>query len=246
MVLYDSIGGDSLKAIQKNNDYVLYLEYDNTGSKYYLCIPTGNEMNYQIFFGLDKDNMDSDEIINGIVNTYSNIIEGKKNIIYINSIIGINDLIEAAKDNDQRLYNYLLDKIHQTINHAYEIIIKEKLAVIDSVITMVKKDDDDAKFIDWLETNMPMYIHSISLNIDRPYELDDMNPLPFVDTSDNGGGNLLTGGIGDSNLLTQNKGVSKKKKPKKNNHGFGNIILIIILLMIVFVVGISIAYILIK
>lgn len=245
MVLYISIGGGNLKSIQKNSDYELYLEYDNTGNKYYLCIPCNNEMEYEVFFGLDKDNISNGDIIDGIARTYNQISQKKKNIIYINAIIEINDLVEASRDNDQRLYNVLLDRIHQTIRHAYEVIIKEKLAAINNVITMVKKDDDDTKFIDWLESNMPTYIQSVSLRIDNHHKLDDTVEVPIVDSSD-GGGNILAGGTANSNSLMQNKEFTKKKIPPKNNHGFGNIILIIIVLMIALIVGIGIAYLLIK
>lgn len=246
MVLYDNIGGDSLRTIVKNDNYGLYEEYDDRGNIYYLCIPNNNEIEYEIFCGLNKDNIPNDEIVNNVCNIYDKITKDKKNIIYVGTIIEIANLMEAASDNDGKLYNILLDRIHQTVKHAYENIIKEKLAAISNIITMVKQDEDDTKFINWLESNMPSLIHSVSLRSNNYFDATDTTTeIPIIDTSDNSGGAALTGGPSDGELA-QNKGFAKKKVPPKNNHGFGNIVLVIIVLMLALVVGVAVAYILIR
>ena len=250
MLLYSNVGGDSLKNIIKNDNYGLYEEYDGVGNKYYLCMPDNNEVQYEIFCGLSKDNIPSEEIVSSVSSIYDTITKSKKNIIYVDIIVDTNRLIEAAKDNDNPLYNFLLDRIHQTTKHAYETIIKEKRVSINNVIiTMVEKDGDDAKFIFWLERNMPNFIHSVSLrhNDNHYYSaIADTLETPIIDTSESGSGNTLAGGPSGGEL-TQNNGFTKKKvPPKKNNHGFGNIILVIIVLMLALIVGITVAYILVK
>jgi len=219
----------------KNDNYDINELFDDNGNKYYLCIPTNNLLEYEIYFGFSKDNISSEQTINTISSIYDRISSNNNKIIYLSVNFLYDRFHEAGNDNDDKLFEPIYTTLKSVFRDAYNTIIKEKVARINQIITAVKLDDDDIKFIDWLETKREMfgYIKEISLSD---------NSL-LMDTTDEGGGNSLIGVSSDS--ITQNNSFVKKKVPK-NNHGFGNISFIILVLTIAFILGIGSAFIIIN
>ena len=227
-----------MEVIFEKDAYKIYEEHDNLGNEYYLCIPNSDSSEYSIFCGLSKDNVSHEKRVSEVFDVYDNISRENKNVIYVDALVEIKKLVEASYDNDQKLYNFLLDGIHETIRHARGSIDSLKASTekkINNVITMVKRDEDDTKFIDWLEINMPNNVNSISLfhNHYSDNVSDVTGELPIVDSEE-----------------TMSKDIqsnyTKKRIPVKNSYGFGNIILVTIVLTILFAIGIAIAYIIIK
>ena len=221
----------------KNEKYHIYEKYDDMGNRYYLTVPESNALEYQMFCSLNEDNQSDKEMLAKAEQIFKNISEYNSQIIYLHIILNNGELTEAAKDNDTPLYKMLLKKVLSTIKHAYQLVIPIKLAGINNKITFISQNSDDTKFIDWLEINQIIPIDRISL---KGYQ-----GFPLTDSSDDNGGTTLAGG--DTEVeLTENKPMVRKKIPPKNSHGFVNIILIITTLIITLIIGISIAYILIK
>lgn len=226
-----------MAVVFKNDNYNVNELFDDNGNKYYLCIPTSNLLEYEIYFGFSKDNVSSEENINIISSIYDRITTDNKKIIYLSINVLYDRFHEAGNDNDDKLFEYIYMTLKSVFGHAYDYIIREKVARINQIITAVKQDDDDIKFINWLETKREMfgYIRDISLN----------NKEIFLsDSADEGGGNNLTG-VPTADTTSLNSGFVKKKVPK-NNHGFGNISFIILVLIIAFVLGIGAAFIIIN
>ena len=231
-----------MKAIIENEKYKIYEEYDNDGNKYYLTIPNNNELEYQFFCSLDESIISDDKILKKTNSIYERIIESNKNAIYVHVILENGQLTEAAKDNDTPLYSFLIKRILKTIKDAYQKAIKEKLAGINNNLTFISQNKDDTKFIDWLEINQVLPINRIALNKNYEINPDDTIKISFADNYvDNDITNLT-----EYEIAKENNSKVKTKKAHKNNHGYGNIILVFTTLIISLLVGITIAYIIIK
>lgn len=233
-----------MQLLLQNDDYKICEEFDNNGNRYFLCIPIADSLEYKICCSLNDNFLSPGEMLLKASNIYASIFKKKKNLIYAHMILETNELKEAAYDNDDPLYSILLRKILSTVKDVYQITIKEKLAAIDNKLGFISQNEDDAKFLDWVEINQALPIERIDLGANFNYRVDDFEPVsPFVDADNSGGGNALSGG---EEIYTDSKPLVKTLKPQVNNHGFGNIILVIITLGVIFALAIGAAYILVK
>ena len=230
-----------MKAIIENEKYKTYEEYDYDGNCYYLTVPNNNTLEYQIFCSLNETYPQDKETLSKANKLYQKITENNKNVVYVHIILEIGELTEAAKDNDTPLYSFLLKRLLKTTKDAYQKTISEKLAGINNKLTIITQNEDDAKFVDWLEINQVMSINRFSLNKNEQRKLDDNILTPFEETN-NSSGTPLT----QNSITNENEPKTRKKIPPQNSRGFGNIMIIIITLTISLIVGITIAYTIIK
>ena len=232
-----------MQLLLQNDDYKICEEFDNNGNRYLLCIPNAESLEYKICCSLNDNYLSPGDMLLKASNIYATILKKNKNLVYAHMILDTDELKEAALDNDNPLYTMLLRKILSIIKDAYQVTIKEKLAAISNKLGFVSQNEDDQKFLDWVEINQALPIERINLGNNFSHRVDEFEPeLPFIDSSE-GGGNLLSGG---SNEYANDKPLVKTLKPASNNHGFGNMIMVIITLGFIFAVCIGAAYILIN
>ena len=232
-----------MQLLLQNDDYKICEEFDNNGNRYLLCIPNADSPEYKICCSLNDNYLSPGDMLLKASNIYATILKKNKNLVYAHMILDTDELKEAAHDNDNPLYTMLLRKILSIIKDAYQVTIKEKLAAISNKLGFVSLSDDDQKFLDWIEINQALPIERISLGANFSHHVDEFEPeLPFIDSGDGGGGNLLSGG---STEYTNDKPLVKTLKPS-NNHGFGNMILVIISLGFIFGICIWAASLLVK
>jgi hypothetical protein len=127
------------------NDYSIY-----KNEKYFLCIPNEPNNYYHIFMGFsnkDLKNIPEEELIKEIRLIGDSVNVAYKNGIYVLPIIPPKQLEEAASENDDRLYNKILNNIIQPITYSiYSQLATQKMRV-SHTIKMIKQNDIDTKLV---------------------------------------------------------------------------------------------------
>lgn len=243
----------------QENGYSIYQYHNDYFGVYYLCIPLNHTETYEMFIGFPKKDLKGlpKEEIKDEIREISDMIHTiNKSGIYAIPTIDLSELEEAAKDNDNKLYNELLKKIQSMTFDINNNLSKTDIhnQSIHQVISIIKQTESDTLFINWLEMNMPNFIHGITLDeLKKAYyskiisgkvhnnEYDKKNIMedPTKEINEN------------QNELTNTKENSKVRRlvpPKDNNnyHGFNSIQFIILTLIISLIAGISIGYLIIK
>lgn len=249
----------------QENGYSIYQYHNDYFGVYYLCIPDNHTETYEMFIGFPKRDLrglSKEEIADDIREINDMIHAINKSGIYAIPNIDLAELEEAAKDNDDKLYNELLRKIQSMTFDINNKLNKDDIhnQSIHQVISIIKQTESDTKFINWLEMNMPNFIHSVTLDkLKKAYyskvisgkvqdDKKDMkevmnDPTKELDDSQESDKN--------NNELTNSQKNSKVRKlipPKDNNnfYGFNSIQFIILTLIIALIIGISIGYLIIK
>ena len=151
--------------------YSIYKSYINDIDSYYLCIPNGNINKCQIVLGFSDKRLDSlsdNEVIDRISEVNDMIYSLNNGSIY--AIPNINDIIfkDAVLENDNRLYENLLNNyIHPITQSIYNMLVKNgiKKGNIDQVISIIKRTDGDKKFAGWLSMRLgDTFINEIDYN----------------------------------------------------------------------------------
>ena len=229
-----------------NKNYSIY-QIDNNGLSYFLSIPNSDHDSYELFLGFPKDDIDTlsdGEItsdikeVSDLINTFDN--EG----IYLFCPLPFNDMLEAAHDNDNLLYERLLSRLHMITRDCYNVINENNNVTINKNITIVKRSEFDKKFTNWLEIRLNGYINGINYSsLLKNYEnslFNNTNGAIFSDNDGNSSFGSRTNGT-DSKVSSN---VKTKKLIKPGKHGYTSFTLIILLMSIF--MGIGIGYLLIK
>lgn len=226
----------------KLNGYTIYQFENKNAYNYFLAIPDHYAKNYQMFIGFPKKEL-KDLPRKDVI---SEIDEIKKMITYLNHDgiyllpdIPVNELEEAARENDGKKYNKILnERINPMIQEAYQTISSYKTAekTINQVIVFVKQTESDRKFVDWFEMNMPNFIHGVTYEEIKKYYYQQLTQQigaeelekerifnnPTKDTD-----KLINERINEEQELTQTKQNVKVRKLVRpsgpNNYGFSNI-----------------------
>lgn len=249
----------------KENGYSIY-QYDSEYlGVYFLCIPDNQVDNYELFIGFPKKDLKElpkDEVIEEIKGINDMVYSLNNNAIYALPSIDVTELEEAALENDnKRSYNQLFRKVQSMtvdINKKISSINNHEQS-INQVITIIKQTESDSKFIQWLEMNMPNFIHGITLSelrnhyyannqpekVDGPVlEKEEIMDIP-VEKEINY--EVLNKEENDQSKDNTNNKVRKLVPQKKNNNfGFSNMSFILMVLTISLLVGISIGYLIIR
>lgn len=256
----------------KINGYTIYQFNNKNAQNYFLSVPDEYVENYQLFIGFpNKDLKDKPqkEIIEEF-KEMNNLLNGiNKEGIYIIPDISPKELEEAAKENDNKKFNQILNKLTPMISEAYQTLISYNTAKknIDQVTNFIKKTESDRKFVDWLEINMPNFIHGITYEeIKKQYYNPDIYTNIFEEPQKekSPNENYTIGYVNkvaptiqsygyeyDSKDISNNLNkvnVKKRilKQNNRNNYGFINIFKIILLLGIITLSGILISLFLLK
>lgn len=233
-----------------NNDYSIYELNANNSHKYYLSMPNKNIDTCQLYIGfptIDMNSFDKEQTIDEI-NKYAKIIHKlDPNGLYLFSNLSFNELKEASNDNDNKLYNILLNKLHFITKDAYDAITINNSVTINSQIYAIKQNSDDTKFIDWLELKLNGFIIPLTGNkLIKEYNKANNTSSNLVeDTGNSDFGARGFSGNGISNTKSDTK-VKKLVKPQSGRKGFSSFSFIILTLILALFMGIGLAYLLIK
>lgn len=141
-------------------NYSIYKSYINDIDSYYLCVPNGIIGKCQIVLGFSDKNLDalSDDVVINKISEVNDIIYGLNNdSIYV--VANIDEVMfkNAVLENDNRLYENILNNcIHPITQNIYNILVKNgiKKRNINQVISVIKKNDGDKKFAGWLSMRL--------------------------------------------------------------------------------------------
>lgn len=241
----------------KLNGYTIYQFQNKNAYNYFLAIPDNYVRNYQMFIGFPKKelkDLPKKDIISEIDEIKKMITYLNQDGIYLLPDIPLNELEEAAKENDGKKYNKILyEKINPMIQEAYQTLSSYKTAekTINQVIVFVKQTESDRKFVDWFEMNMPNFIHGITYEEIKKYYYQQLSQQigaqeiekerifedPTKETD-----KQINQRRHDEHELTHSKSNVKVRKLVRktgpNNYGFGNIFKMLILLSVI--IGLSI------
>ena len=124
---------------------------------YYICIPAYQCNFYHIFMGFslkDLPNINEDELIKEIRKISDSVNVSYPNGIYVLPIISPTLYEEATKENDDRLYNKLLNNIIQPITFNVYSLLSAQSMRVSQTIKMIKQNDEDNKFVSWLSLKL--------------------------------------------------------------------------------------------
>lgn len=142
------------------DNYSIYKSYINDTDSYYLCIPNGNIFKCQIVLGFSDKNLDAlsdNDIINKISEVYDMIYNLNNGSIY--AVPNIDEVMfkDAVLENDNRLYDNILNNyIHRITQNIYNMLVKKGVSKgnINQVISVIKRTDGDKKFAGWLSMRL--------------------------------------------------------------------------------------------
>jgi len=230
-----------MNVILSLNDYSIY-----QNDKYYLCIPNKTYSFYHVFMGFSLEDLNilSEElVINEIRKISDSINVVYKNSVYILPIIKPSVLIDAACENDDKQYNYILQNIIQPITlSVYGKLVSDNKRV-SQIIKMIKQNDSDKKLIGWLSMKLGNnFIKEInfenkideSMDDDLTNEIDDKFKSLAIEHE-----------IDDIWIKKEEDRIADTLKPAFSP-GFSALKFLIMTLVIFLVLGSIIAYLIIK
>ena len=94
--------------------------------------------------------LNEEELIQEIRRISDSVHIAYPNGIYVLPIINYAFYEEAAKENDNRLYNQLLNKVIQPVTYSVYSLLNNQDMRVSQTIKMIKQNDNDNKFVSWL------------------------------------------------------------------------------------------------
>lgn len=177
-------------------NYSIYKSYVNDDISYYICIPNENMSKCQITLGFSDKNLSSlskKNLIVKICEISDKLFDLNNESIYVIPNINELEFKNATLENDNRLYENILNKIiHPITQDIYNMLIKNgiKKNKINQTINIIKITDSDKKFAFWLSMRLgEKYINEIdykslldkytSKKHDKNKDIDIINHIPF-------------------------------------------------------------------
>ena len=173
-------------------NYSIYKSYVNDDISYYLCVPNGSMSKCQIVLGFSDKSLDSlskDDLISKISEVNDIVFNLNNESIYAIPNISELEFKNATTENDNRLYENILNKIiHPITQDIYNMLIKNgiKNNNINQVISIINKTDNDKKISFWLSMRLgENYINEIDYKVLlNKYNQKEKNSSIEIDTVD--------------------------------------------------------------
>ena len=220
--------------IDKIENYSMYEMYTEDAEKYYMCLPTSEESEYQMVIDFPEEYFKSllnEEITAELKRICDSLFQKKRNALYVLPNISTYDVSIYKEENDDHAYQNLFKNLQRYTRSAYNALSGN--INISNVIAIVTQTNDDRKLMDWLDIVMPGYFENIDLSalIADKIATDDTGWTSYGSMSN--GGNTLS----ESNT---------KSKPKvrvlvPNKHGFLNITFTIVIIVLSLIIGLVVA-----
>ena len=243
----NTINKGSIFAVK--NNYLIY-EVNDNNLKYFITIPNEDTYTLTFYVGLtpnDYGKLDNSDKEREIDEVASKIYKLNPNSVYLLPILDNDKLANAIGDNDDYFFKGLLEDLQQIIYDAHNTVNDNNDAEIDNTIYGIKQNNDTDKFLDWIECYIPGFFKAKNIK-DITYSYNQANlehtqMFNVDDITSQGGSTTLSGG---DTTLADTQPKAKKKTPPKNKHGFSNFKAIVLILLIAFILGISLAVMLLK
>ena len=225
------------KVYLTNSKYTIYEFQDDT--KYYLSIPKEKQEDYQIFVSFPNKDIDSlkpEDKEQEIRSINDMLIKTEPNAIYLLCCLSKNEIEEFASYNDSSssFYKRLQHKVLKTLSKTFDNL---KNITYIFPVCLIKQNEFDSKLIDLLEINAGSYLKSIKLTDIKQnyYDLIFNETMAFQPIDPTSGGPTIS---------KDNVKVKKLIPPSKK--GFTTIYNISLTILLSLIIGIGIAYLLIK
>ena len=220
--------------LDMNNDFTVYSANCRSTqgvNNYYICIPNNDKEGYSLYIEFPNKSInyeDKTSILEMMNNEREKINDDKA--IYVLPVISEELIIKEDNVNDDKVYLELVNTIEEICDDVFGNMIQENTPMDQSVhlITDSRYEED---FVDWIniiyvenKPQMKGIFQKERKNIDKNYDATTTND--------------------EENHIEQE--ISKPKvrvleKPK-NNNGFSRIQALVITIILSLIVGISIAY----
>lgn len=224
--------------LDKNNDFTVYsanCRGTQGVNNYYICIPNNDKEGYSLYIEFPNKSINYEEknSILGMIDKEREKINDDK-AIYVLPVISEELIIKEDNVNDDKVYLELVNAIEEICDDVFGNMIQGNTPMEQSVhlITDNRYEED---FVDWIniiyvenKPQMKGIFQKERKNIDKEYDA------------------VTTNYEGPKDMDYESKEISKPKvrvleKPK-NNNGFSRIQALVITIILSLIVGISIAY----
>ncbi len=216
-----------------------------SNKNYYLCIPKEECDFYHVFMSfsmLELKKLSEEELVYEIRKIADSVNATYKNGICVIPIIKPSILKEAANENDDKLYNDILNKyIHPITSDIYSKFQNYNMSV-SQTIKMIKQNDIDTKLVGWLSLKLGSdFIKEILF--ETPKEESD-NAVELMESMFKANGNSLIF-VDYYNKNDNESYISDTLKPAFSP-GFSKLGFILMVLGISLVFGVILGYMILK
>ena len=220
--------------LDKNNDFTVYSANCRSTqgvNNYYICIPNNDKEGYSLYIEFPNKSInyeDKTSILEMMNNEREKINDDKA--IYVLPVIPEELIIKEDNVNDDKVYLELVNTIEEICDDVFGNMIQEN-TLMDQSVHLITDSRYEEDFVDWIniiyvenKPQMKGIFQKERKNIDKNYDATTTND--------------------EENHIEQE--ISKPKvrvfeKPK-NNNGFSRIQALVITIILSLIVGISIAY----
>lgn len=228
-----------MKIVLSLTNYTIY-----QNNNYYICLPNKYCTFYHLFMGFsfkDLNKLSEEELIKEIRLIGDSVNVAYPNGIYVLPIINPDLLIEATNENDDRLYNKILNKKIQPITHEVYSLFSNRNTQVSPVIKMIKQNNMDTKLIGWIYLKLGSVFVKEILFDNTPPEVEVQKEVENTIHEEE------TIFLDSNEYLTSNDEVYIKDSLKAAvSPGFGSIGSILFILSISIVLGSIIMYMILK
>lgn len=222
-----------------------YTIYKN--DKYYLCMSNEQVNNYQLYIGFSERDLSTSSKVSVVNETrkVSDLINSiDKTGIYILPIISPVFLEQAALENDDRIYNRIMNENIQPITAEIYHRLASLGKSVNQRIKMIKQNDIDTKIIGWLSMKLgDSFINEIEYSaIKKICGKTEVHNVTMINVD---GNTIRENNVPSSN---DNKTESNLNKQLLFNAslGYGNIKIIVMILIGALLLGVGLGCLLIK
>lgn len=220
--------------LDKNNDFTVYSANCRSTqgvNNYYICIPNNDKEGYSLYIEFPNKSInyeDKTSILEMMNNEREKINDDKA--IYVLPVIPEELIIKEDNVNDDKVYLELVNTVEEICDDVFGNMIQEN-TLMDQSVHLITDSRYEEDFVDWIniiyvenKPQMKGIFQKERKNIDEYYDATTTND--------------------EENHIEQE--ISKPKvrvleKPK-NNNGFSRIQALVITIILSLIVGISIAY----
>ena len=248
--VYERNGGDlnnheNGTPFAKLDGYTIY-QFSNANSNYFLSIPDEYADTYQLFVGFPEKDLQyvpKKDIVAEIDKIKKMVSAMNKDGIYVLPDIPLEELKEAAKENDNKKFDKLKNNRIQPIISDIYLRIKNfdnAQRTVDQLIYFIKRTESDTKFVQWVEISLPNFVKGITYEQLKRYYYANVNTDEEKNIDYDKTIIIPTEEIYQNVSMGLEKEKAKKRvltRPDTNNYGFGNLPLIIISLTVLMVIG---------
>ena len=220
--------------LDKNNDFTVYSANCRSTqgvNNYYICIPNNDKEEYSLYIEFPNKSInygDKTSILRMIDKEREKINNDKA--VYVLPVITDELIIKADNVNDDKVYLELINTIEEICDDVFGNMIQEN-ALMEQSVHLITDDRYEEDFVDWIniiyvgnKPQMKGIFQKERKNIDKVYDI--------VTTDD------------EVNYIEQEISRPKTRvlEDHKNNNGFSRIQALVITIILSLIVGISIAY----